>query len=494
MKPLNIISLLQAYDTLKKEEYKLFLSYYNIKIRNDEIKDLKIFIGVLNLKKRVYNDFFVGYEIPQISKEFDLLKFGKEYYVNIELKNSSSEDEIKKQLLKNRYYLSFLDKPVHHFTFVAGTKELFYLDNENLEKVELDKLKSLLENQEVLKIENIDKLFDPTNYLISPFNTTDRFLKNEYFLTDHQQRVKDDILEKIEDNSEANFFALRGNAGTGKTLLTYDMAKEAMQKGKKVLIIHCGILNNGQDKLKENEWEIIPIKKYVKKYESYDLSKYDFVIIDEAQRIYPEQFEEIINNIKKCNGNCAFSYDEKQTLSRIEAKHEISNKIQCIDSIHKYKLTDKIRTNKDIASFIKMFFNEKRNDLSVNKEYIEISYFNNDEDVKGFTGVLSQDGWKVLRFTPSQYNNERHEKYVKKTFSSSHEVIGQEFDNVAVVIDDCFKYSYEGALQYLSKSHYHPVQMLFQNLTRTRKNLHIVINNNEEVLNRCLSILNERSK
>ena len=44
MKPLNIISLLQAYDTLKKEEYKLFLSYYNIKIRNDEIKDLKIFI------------------------------------------------------------------------------------------------------------------------------------------------------------------------------------------------------------------------------------------------------------------------------------------------------------------------------------------------------------------------------------------------------------------------------------------------------------------
>ncbi len=58
-----------------------------------------------------------------------------------------------------------------------------------------------------------------------------------------------------------------------------------------------------------------------------------------------------------------------------------------------------------------------------------------------------------------------------------------------LVIDDAFKYNDEGKLQYTKKSYYHPIKMLFQNLTRARKKLNIVIVNNEEVLNRCLSIL-----
>jgi CRISPR/Cas system-associated exonuclease Cas4 (RecB family) len=169
VKSLNIISLIQAHESLSETVFKLFLSYYNIEIKDHEINVLKKFIDMLDIKKRFYNDFFVGYKIPQISKEFDLLKFGEEYIINIELKDNSSEEKIKRQLKQNRYYLSFLGKQVHHFTFIGDTKCLYYLDNDDIKEVEPKELSELLKNQKIVKIEDINKLFDPTNYLVSPF-------------------------------------------------------------------------------------------------------------------------------------------------------------------------------------------------------------------------------------------------------------------------------------------------------------------------------------
>jgi len=256
---------------------------------------------------------------------------------------------------------------------------------------------------------------------------------------------------------------------------------------KKVLIIHCGYLNDGHIKLNAIDgWKIIPIKSY----NSYTLADYDLIVIDEAQRMYPRQMDDIIEKISIANGNCIFSYDKVQTLATWEKSKSIEEKINNIASINKHNLSEKIRTNKNIASFIKMFFNKKRNDLELSdKNNIEISYFNNDNDAKEFLEILSIQNWEILRFTPSQYNNEHHEKSALPTAETSHRVIGQEFDNVCIVVDQCFFYNEDGKLQYNCKSYYHPVKMLFQNITRTRKKVHIVIINNSEILNRCLTIL-----
>ncbi|EUJ18396.1 hypothetical protein MAQA_09229 [Listeria aquatica FSL S10-1188] len=40
--------------------------------------------------------FFLGYKIPQIGEEFDLLRLGKNYHLNIELKSEASEEKILK--------------------------------------------------------------------------------------------------------------------------------------------------------------------------------------------------------------------------------------------------------------------------------------------------------------------------------------------------------------------------------------------------------------
>ena len=44
-------------------------------------------------------------------------------------------------------------------------------------------------------------------------------MKNE------QEKVKAEILKAIDDETKPSFISIIGSAGTGKTLLTYDVAK-----------------------------------------------------------------------------------------------------------------------------------------------------------------------------------------------------------------------------------------------------------------------------
>lgn len=51
--------------------------------------------------------FFLNYQIPQIGKEFDLLKFTEASCLNIEIKSRSVPvEDILNQLRKNKHYLT----------------------------------------------------------------------------------------------------------------------------------------------------------------------------------------------------------------------------------------------------------------------------------------------------------------------------------------------------------------------------------------------------
>lgn len=488
-KPINVESLLQASKSLDAEAFHRFLVHYGVEIKDYEIKDLNELVrrlrgsgcSVANL-----SNFFVGYKIPQISKEFDLLRFGQKNIINIELKGDASVEKIKKQLSRNKYYLSFIGKEVLAFTFVFKTKELYFLASDgNLEKAGFAELTALIDDQTADFSCNPDKLFNPSDFLVSPFNSTNKFLAEEYFLTHQQEHIKDQISAAISVSVKAQFFSIMGGAGTGKTLLTYDIAKRLLKNNQKPLIIHCGSLNKGQEALIEAGWEITSIRNYAK----YDFQNFDLVIIDEAQRIYQSQLEAIIEKIELAKCGCIFSHDKLQTLSKHEKFGDLCTKILAIPLIEKFNLSEKIRANKEIASFIKMLFFKNWSETLIGRENIEINYFNDSQDAKDYLSGLDERHWVVLRFTPSQYNNEHHEEYSNDADVTSHKVIGQEFDGVAVTIDKFFSYDGKGELIYRGYAYYDPPKMLFQNITRARKRLNLVIISNEELLNRCIEIL-----
>ena len=297
MKTINLKNLVDSYKSLSIETLSSYLGFYGIELAEKgkncglSENELNCMTSFIELFKTTHDSislldiFFVGYIIPQIGKEFDLLRFNKANVVNIELKSKASEEKILKQLKRNRYYLQFLNKDVSLFTYVQETEKLYMLDKEHLTPVSFDNLyKELIKDCD--EFDDINKLFNPSNYLISPFNSTKKFMEEEYFLTEHQEEIKCKILKAVE-NTKAEFLALTGSAGMGKTLLTYDIAKDLLSKDQKVLIVHCAQLNSGQRMLQdEYGWDICMAKEFGDKV----LKEYNVIIMDEAQRARQEQF------------------------------------------------------------------------------------------------------------------------------------------------------------------------------------------------------------
>ncbi len=402
------------------------------------------------------------------------------------MKTENTIDKILKQQEKNRYYLNFLGKKNHIYTYVLNENKLYKLVTDNnhntIKEVDFTELCNKLSCQQIANITNIDSLFNPSDYLVSPFNSTDKFINDSYFLTVQQDQICNKIQMQLADSS-TRFIALTGGAGTGKTLLTYHIAKKAMNEGMKVLILHCAQLNNGHFKLiEECNWNI-----YMTKY-APDINNYDLIIVDEAQRMCQSQFNKLTN--ATLNKKCIFSYDEKQYLRDNERNFNIKEKVEKNLGHTPYKLANKIRTNKEIAYFIKQLFNLYNNIPNGPYPNIELICSTSTKSTKSILEELSCSGWKIPNYTPSTNSCSQfcYEKYSSGDKDSAHSVIGQEFDKVAIVIDDSFTYNSLGELTANNKC-YSQSQMLYQIITRTRKKLCVIVADNEEMLNRCIDIL-----
>ena len=493
MRNINILSIIEAYRKLSNTLFQKLMNSYGITsgIKNYELNGIESFVDELlkaNNNISIVNRYYLGYSIPQIGKEFDLLRFGHNYIINIEIKTESSIEKILKQQQKNKYYLSFLDKPLHIYTFISNENKLYKLvirnNGDEIEEITFNELCNILMSQEVVTFNNIDDLFNPSDYLVSPFNSPEKFMSEGYFLTVQQEQIYKEIQTKLSDTA-TNFIALTGGAGTGKTLLTYHIAKETIQRGKKVLILHCAPLNSGhQILMDEYNWSI-----YMPKYAPNTID-FDLIIIDEAQRMYPYQFDKYIKEVRTLNKKCIFSYDEKQYLRDNEKQYHTKERIEKELLCTPYKLTDKIRTNKEIAYFIRQLFNIKKNIPNIDYTNIELTYCKDCYSAKLLLQELLERGWKTPNYTPGTRSFFHYEAYLSGDTECAHSVVGQEFDNVVIVIDDSFKYNSQGDL-IADNTYYSQRQMLYQIITRTRKKLHIVIINNEVMLNRCIDILSK---
>ena len=493
MRNINILSIIEAYRKLSNTLFQKLMNSYGITsgIKNYELNGIESFVDELlqaNNNISIVNRYYLGYSIPQIGKEFDLLRFGHNYIINIEIKTESSIEKILKQQQKNKYYLSFLDKPLHIYTFISNENKLYKLvirnNGDEIEEITFNELCNILMSQEVVTFNNIDDLFNPSDYLVSPFNSPEKFMSEGYFLTVQQEQIYKEIQTKLSD-TVTNFIALTGGAGTGKTLLTYHIAKETIQRGKKVLILHCAPLNSGhQILMDEYNWSI-----YMPKYAPNTID-FDLIIIDEAQRMYPYQFDKYIKEVRTLNKKCIFSYDEKQYLRDNEKQYHTKERIEKELLCTPYKLTDKIRTNKEIAYFIRQLFNIKKNIPNIDYTNIELTYCKDCYSAKLLLQELLERGWKTPNYTPGTRSFFHYEAYLSNDTESAHSVVGQEFNNVVVVIDESFKYNSQGDL-IADNTYYSQRQMLYQIITRTRKKLHIVIINNEVMLNRCIDILSK---
>lgn len=202
MKHINLQSVIEAYRNLESSLFQKLMNSYGIIVGGlNGIKDYEL-DGIEGLINNIFkhtaditvtSNYYLGYSIPQIGKEFDLLRFGTNYLVNIEIKTKSSPEKILKQQVKNKYYLSFLEKETHIYTYVLNENKLYKLMIDKsgpiTREIDFHELCDDLSSQKIMYLNHIDEVFEPSNYLISPFNSTDRFINEEYFLTIQQEEI-----------------------------------------------------------------------------------------------------------------------------------------------------------------------------------------------------------------------------------------------------------------------------------------------------------------
>jgi len=396
------------------------------------------------------------------------------------------------QMEQNHYYLTSISRNVFIYTYVENDGLYKYDDiNKKAVKIEIAELITNLSAQSVDYDINPDDLFIPSNYLISPFNCTKRFICDDYFLNGAQQNIKKEILKSIAKNKQ-ELFCISANAGTGKTLLMYDISKTIQHEGKCPVIIHCGKLNSGHFTLiSEFRWKIVPISSINSIYITNLIPQTtNVVFIDESQRIRDQQLELIIERAEALNIPIVFSYDEEQYLKGGETKdiYEYLKQNHPEMTAAKKTLTNKIRTNEEIASFITNLFDIGKSNSNLNYENITMAYFNNFENVKGYMEYLCEDrGWKAITYTDSTRNTESISQVANICCSNAHDVIGQEFDKVVFVMDKNFRYGENGKLE-ANTTFYSISGMLYQIVTRVVNELKIIVLDNPELYAKLFEI------
>ena len=489
MRTINLLSFTSIQD---KDVRGDLIKVMGLGCKDNDLLSINSFCNFLRENKvhsYVMNDFYVGFSIPQISKEFDLLRVGN-YIINIELKAEYNYEKILKQLRKNSYYLKFLGKDMHLYTYCAKENKLYMLCKDELIESEFTNLISKLESQTDIFCDDLNTLFEPSNYLVSPFNSTERFLSDEYFLTSQQEEITDEILKNVGDN-KTYIFSIQGVAGTGKSLLLYHIAKKIGLD--QVIIYHIGNLNEGHCLLRKSGWNIEPIKGV--NYANY----HQIVLVDEAQRLKKSQIDEFIKSACKYSKTLILCHDTNQTLS----KGESENLIDIIDRLNtvlvrKYELTKKVRTNKELANFINTILGKTKMNIPLSKN-ANITYFDDVKEAYCYIMKKTQGRiWKYITHTPSldrfRMSNKTDDMLLNANpIGTAHKVIGQEFDNVITFIDDSFYYNEKGLLYSSGVKNnencpYLRYNGFFQAITRVIKRLEIVVVKNIPVYKRMIEM------
>ena len=487
------------YILTRNKQKNLLTQYENVlsgreevhKVKEHEFHSLTSFVDVLFENKVTIADldgFYFSYSIKYIGKEFDLLKICKNKKVlNIELKSESiSLEKIEKQLLQNRYYLSLISSQIYSFTFVEETKKIYRLDEKGFYRCSVWELIRILKEFENYESGDIEELFCAKDFLISPINTPEKFVDHRYFLTQQQAEIKKNILEKIEDKNKQKMWGITGGAGTGKTLLLYDIARECSRYGK-CCVIHSGMMLEGHQILNDmmDNVDIMSVKAI-----DYDkLKKYSFLFVDEAQRLTLKGFHTIVNLSENLLITCIFFYDYFQVFTKAERKRNIPEKLKQIPGFQQRRLSGKIRSNKEIVSFIETLLDITR--VAKNYKYNNIDLFYT--ETAGEAKNIIQYYREAKNYVYIEYANLKYYPNATDSFYgdlNAHHVIGQEFDNVVITLDRNFRYGENGKLQ--GRVHPNPNylfnKLFYQAVSRAREKLCIIVIGNAQLFEKINAI------
>ena len=449
--------------------------------------------------------FYFSYTIEHIGKEFDLLKVSEdgECVLNIELKSEAvPQEQIKKQLSRNRYYLLHISRIIYSFTYVMETNTLYQMNEKGYLRVcELDELAEVLRRPTLSQFAEggLDDYFKASDYLISPVATPEKFLQEQYFLTNQQAEFKRQILELLASADfgaspvsggspvpgRAPVISLAGIAGTGKTLLLFDLAM-ALSKKKKVLLLHAGPLRKGHLVIHErlHNVDLFSAENFIlhsggatesaqnntHRQTDQHLSDYEYVLIDEANRLSCSILEALFQTARASSIPVILTYDPQRLLSGHLAFSDTEDLI-CSAASLQLEFTGNIRINRPAYSFLRTLFYQKDRSPYADYSCIDVLYASDRQEETLLVRHYLTMGYNLVPISRTR---------------DTGSVIAQEYDRMLVILDENFYYD-ESLHLCVKKEEVLSLQILYEALSRTREKLCLLISHNPVLFEQILS-------
>lgn len=501
------VNLLELESVLGLDDYliKSYLRIHdcNYKFDSDtpqmKISELKSYLPLVKklnetLDVSQLNNFALGFKLNnQVNTEFDLLRACEDTVVNIEIKSKiPNNKKIEKQAFEHYTLLNIKFENVHVITFVDSTNELFVFNPKykKLEKKTFDEIRDLFPagDDDLQKLENSRS----SDFLISPYNDGNKFLKGLYILNGEQIDVRNKVLK-----GKSNNFVISGGAGTGKTLLLLDILKYYVKQGKKIAMI-LGV--HPCEELKKISMELRFSVDFF--YVVSDLNfkelldNCDILFFDESQLMDRKMIETAIES----STTTIFSVDEVQIFHNEEMKRDIESFLkEKIDDSFFFRLKKSVRRNKELHSFEdRLLTGTSKNGLF---DYYNVGinlFYNTDDAKKYIKDKCEREGFKCIE--PNEYTDKISGYRTLFKFSEnsvpSKSVIGQEFNKVIVIFTEIDSYNKNGELRFgstiIRDYPYMIDKMLYEAITRACDYLDIVIIGNQTLYKKIQTILTLR--
>ena len=427
--------------------------------------------------------FYFSFIIDHIGKEFDLLKLSADMdcILNIELKSEDvGEERIRRQLAQNRYYLSHISNTIYSFTYVMETDALYQLNDRGyLRTVTAGDLAAVLMRPALQNFvsENLGSRFRASDYLISPVSVPDKFLSRQYFLTNQQAEFRKQILRIFQDYisdadraGEVPVVLIRGIAGTGKTLLLYDIAM-ALSEKRRVLLLHAGPLRSGHLIINERLRKVM-IRSALCPETFPDPGTVSCLLIDEANRLPCEVLTALLDYASG-TGIPVIAACDPHSLLTGHRPAPMADELLKSRQTASFEFSGHIRINRPVYSFLRTLFN--LNDCFGHPDYscIDVLYAEGEEETGLLKAYYLDAGYHIIDTSSGE--------------ESEDEMIGEEYDCVMVLMDGNFEYD-ESLNLHMSGGSADALALLYEGFMRTREKLCLLIRDNSELFARVLAI------
>ena len=321
--------------------------------------------------------------------------------------------------------------------------------------------------------DDIDSLFRASDYLISPVAAPEKYLQGKYFLTNQQFDFKRRILEHLREEA-LPVVSISGIAGTGKTLLLFDLAMQ-LSKKESILVIHSGPLRKGH-MLIDERLKNVDIYAGESDFSGCNFAGYACIMIDEANKLDIRALTDFLRNAASCRIPVIMTYDPQQLLAEYYPeegeKEEVTELIRHSSTLA-LSFSGHIRVNRPVYSFLRTLLYLK--DRAGNQDYscIDILYAEDEPEMELITAYYRSRGYELLS-SISGYNRENT-------------VIAQEYDKVLMLLTP--DYSYDDTLHLRVGSQAKlSLQLLYEGMSRTRENLCLIILGDRKLFSQILAI------